>query len=176
MIMHFGCSVSFGGTTVGLVLTEKRGYLFRRSARLCRLHEPLRVHAAAEGLTRTISYQRRVMTPDRYHPQQIYMPLIAVECVVVAGFQKHARCHAPLQLVQRAERFIQPEEDHSWRSARMVPDIAIDQCEGISSVGPVALSAGQGPAPASVGIHNGRSEANERCFLLTPHKPRPTWH
>lgn len=38
----------------------------------------------------------------------------------------------------------------------MMPDMAIDQCEGISSVGPVALSAEQGSTPTSVGIHNGR--------------------
>ena len=46
------------------------------------------------------------------------MSLIAVECVVVAGFQKHARCYAPLRLVQCAECFVQSEEDHVWRSAR----------------------------------------------------------
>jgi hypothetical protein len=39
------------------------------------------------------------------------MLLIAVECVIVAGFQKYARCHAPLRLVQCAEPFVQPEED-----------------------------------------------------------------
>jgi hypothetical protein len=69
MISHFSCFVSSGDTAVGLVLTEK-DYLFRRSARLCRLHEPFRVHAAAEGLARTISYQRGVMTLDRYHLRQ----------------------------------------------------------------------------------------------------------
>jgi hypothetical protein len=37
---------------------------------------------------------------------------------------------APLRLVQCAERFVQLE-DYAWRSARMMPDIAINQCENI---------------------------------------------